>query len=261
MRHGGEKYNKFSYSATFGFSVPTGAYGLEQVVPDNLLALSDDVDIRTGNGEHWRVRRVPLDPKLVKGEGRMEVALSARWDAWKDVEVKSWVLPLANGKEGDWYMRIHRIVTGREIRVCDAAYSVDGRKSDGSRRRLDGWDDARGEGLQLNSGTPSTSALVRSSAGTIGIRSIPWSPNRLGGEGGGSGVPRIIQCAPNSNIVFPSTLLPAVVHKLTPRSEPYWIVSAVFAVVGHGKEDGWKEAWEERVEVPAWIEGVLKAEV
>ncbi|KAG8988830.1 hypothetical protein FRB94_000375, partial [Tulasnella sp. JGI-2019a] len=99
MRHTAEKYSKLCYSATFGFSVPVGAYGLEQAVPDCTLALSDDADIKDGNGCHWRVRRVPKDAKMIRGpglsatgdgEGKFEVGMVAGWDAWRDVDVKTW---------------------------------------------------------------------------------------------------------------------------------------------------------------------------
>ncbi|KAG8870713.1 hypothetical protein FRB97_009458 [Tulasnella sp. 331] len=278
MRHSGEKYSKLSYSATFGFSVPVGAYGLEQIVPDCTLALSDDVDVKDGNGCHWRVRRVAKDAKLIRGspslepighgKERLQVGMVATWDAWKDVDVKTWIIPMPAGEasfEGDWHLRVHRIVTGRTIWTCDGGFSVSGVKSDGSRRRLVAWDDVLDEGVlsSQSSETTSSSALVRSIDGTTGIRAIRWSPKpteaALDATGQLPVEARIINCAPDSNIMFPKSLLPTLNTELSPRAEPHWLISGVFAVAGHSADDrSWRRAWEEELPIPDWLRQVLK---
>lgn len=62
-----------AYSAAFGFSVPTGALGLQQHVPDSTLALSDD-----GDGERWVVRRDVDDVEISSGG-----VLKSSWEPWR----------------------------------------------------------------------------------------------------------------------------------------------------------------------------------
>lgn len=107
VRHGAEKYAKFAYSTHFGFSVPAGAAGLEQLAADNCLALSED-------GVHWRVREEPLDPAAADGR------LRCRWTPWPDVEIETWLLA-----EPPWHVRVHRIVTARRLRTAEGAFAVD----------------------------------------------------------------------------------------------------------------------------------------
>lgn len=246
LRHSAEKYGKLAYSSAFGFCVPTGSYGLEQNSPDCTLALSDDVDVVSGNGNNWRVRRTPLNASLIEEHS----ALYAQWDAWKDVDVQTWVVPLSEG-DGDWHLRAHQIVTKtREIWTCDGGFSLHGQSSVGSNRRLSNWDEEHDEGIQTTSSPQSASALVRSSMGTSGIISLS---NGLLAE------PRVLNLPPNSSIMFPHALLPAICHRLAPRDEPYWIFTAVFAVVGHTTGDpSWKSSWElgPKLEIPDWLQKI-----
>lgn len=63
VRASESKYGKFAYSSAFGYSVPTGAYSVESIGGDNVLALSED------QGETWRVRRQPLNATLESKDG------------------------------------------------------------------------------------------------------------------------------------------------------------------------------------------------
>lgn len=67
------KYGKFAYSAQFGFSVPTGALGLQQHAPDSTLALSDD------EGDLWVVRRKVSDV-AISDDG----VLKSTWKPWRE---------------------------------------------------------------------------------------------------------------------------------------------------------------------------------
>ena len=68
------KYGKLAYSSAFGFSVPTGAYGLQQHAPDSTLALSDD-----GNGERWSVRMF-VEDENISDEG----VVRSTWRPWRE---------------------------------------------------------------------------------------------------------------------------------------------------------------------------------
>ena len=249
MRHTESKYGKLAYSATFGFCVPTASDGLHALGSDCALALSDDGDVTSGNGDHWRVRKVPLDAAIVRGEGEGEVAVYARWDAWRDVDVRTWVAPLLPGAdhpEGDWHIRVHRITTGRQIKTCDGGFSVHGQSSRAPHRRLAGWDDELDEGTEVDS----DASLVRSRVGTTGVRLLEMEGSSVLRHNG-----MTVQCAPNSSILFPHSLLPGVGCVLEPRPEPYFIAVAIFALTGHSRNDAWKQSWDagRSLQVPKWL--------
>lgn len=72
MRGAAAKYGKLAYSAQFGFSVPTGPQGLQQVCPDSELVLSDDPE-----AERWVSRR-KVDDVHVSEKGWIRSA----WRPW-----------------------------------------------------------------------------------------------------------------------------------------------------------------------------------
>ncbi|RCG24061.1 DUF2264 domain-containing protein [Sphaerisporangium album] len=107
VRNGAAKYAKFAYSTAFGFSVPSGSWGLEQAALDSTLALSED-------GVHWLPCEVP-DGAAV-GEG----LLHARWQPWPDVEAETWLIA-----RPPWHVRVHRIVSGRRLTSAEGGFAVD----------------------------------------------------------------------------------------------------------------------------------------
>src|SRR6185295_8473630 len=107
MRHGGEKYAKFAYSTAFGFSVPLGQRGLEQIVPDSMLALSDD-------GAYYRVRERTVEAAMERG------VLRSLWRPWPGVEVETWLVP-----SPPWHMRVHRLRTDRPLWSAEGGFALD----------------------------------------------------------------------------------------------------------------------------------------
>ncbi|WP_198664367.1 DUF2264 domain-containing protein [Jiangella endophytica] len=107
LRHGPEKYGKFAYSTAFGFSVPVGGRGLQQLAPDSMLALADD-------GVHYRVREEPVAVGL---DGDVP---HSRWQPWPDVDIDTWLLP-----HPPWHLRIHRLRTGRRLHSAEGGFAVD----------------------------------------------------------------------------------------------------------------------------------------
>ena len=128
------RYGKFAYSSAFGYSVPTGALEIEQHAADSTLALSDD------SGEHWRVRRVPLDARIVDLANGGK-ALRSAWRPWKDVEVETWLVPPTEGSL--WHVRVHRLRSGRELRSADGAFAIHGQGECFSLRSADVADVSR----------------------------------------------------------------------------------------------------------------------
>ena len=88
QRNDAAKYAKFAYSSSFGFSVPTGSYGLEQLCPDSTLALSDDSErIR------WTVRRECEDVRIDSNG-----VIRSTWRPWSECEESSAELADSNSR-------------------------------------------------------------------------------------------------------------------------------------------------------------------
>lgn len=106
--HGEAKYEKFVYSSTFGFSVSKGMIGLSQGAFDNTLAVSDD-------HKYYRMRHGVQEYRIEKEY------LYSVWKPYKDVEIKTYVIPLM-----PWHIRIHQIKTGRELFLADGGFAING---------------------------------------------------------------------------------------------------------------------------------------
>lgn len=107
IRHAGEKYAKFAYSTSFGFSVPLGRRGLTQAAIDSMLALSDD-------GEYYRVRERTTESEYVHG------ALRSLWYPLSGVEVETWLIP-----GPPWHIRVHRLRTDRPLWSAEGGFALD----------------------------------------------------------------------------------------------------------------------------------------
>lgn len=104
--HMDAKYEKFVYSNIFGFSVPKGAYGLEQGAYDNMLALSEQ-------DEYYRVRHNSSIIKINENE------IVSSWLPYQDVKITTWLIPGL-----PWHLRIHYIETGRPLSLAEGGFSI-----------------------------------------------------------------------------------------------------------------------------------------
>lgn len=184
MAHSAAKYSKFAYSTRFGFSVPKGYFGLGEGAHDSTLALCE----RDG---HYRVRRFCEEFKIE------DTFVYSRWLPWKDVEVRTWLVPA-----GLWHVRIHRIVTARLLDAAEGGFAI-GRPADFS---------------------IAEETAVNVSKGNSFI-SLPWGISGISGlEGFAEAV--IIFPEANTNLLKPRTLIPTLTAQLDPGE--HWLVSAVF---------------------------------
>lgn len=231
LRHASAKYGKFAYSSTFGFSCPTGDLGVEQIAADSMLAVRD---ISTGtelaDGETWRVRRIPLEARIV-GRGTDEVHLRSKWRPWGDVEVETWLVPPRPDSPA-WYLRVHKITSGRKIATSEGGWATYGQGEDG--RAL----------IQAFSG--------ESSAG--GDEAVGWA--RAATKGGCAGVfdlsetkrvGKLVQTDPNSNVIFSRSILPSLEGE---AEGTVWLATAIF---GCPSGVAWEAEWEKRPTVPSYI--------
>ncbi|KAF2235254.1 hypothetical protein EV356DRAFT_445280 [Viridothelium virens] len=227
------KYGKYAYSSAFPYSVPTGSYTLEQFVPDNALALSDDA------GETWKMRREVLDAEIQVHDD--QPILVSKMKPWHDVEVKTWLLPPKDSDANDWHVRVHKVTTGRALQSGEGAFAIYGcKQADG--RTLTSFDVQIGE-----EGTHASSAeaLVVSRAGAVGIVELEQTSTRTGS---------ILDSDANSNLVEARTLLPTLRGDLK-AGDTKWFATAVFAIRESSErwKDEWRAGWAKRPSVPTWL--------
>jgi hypothetical protein len=195
--HTAAKYTKFAYSNVFGFSVPKGNFGLEQGAYDNDLALSE-------KDGYYRTRR-KSDKFVIKDD-----VIYSQWKPWKDVEIKTWVIPGA-----PWHVRIHRIDTARELSIAEGSFAIP-------------------KEMKLKSLTNSDLYQSEDSAAAL----LPW---------GGAGIKclcgnmkgQLVNVEPNTNLTQPLTLIPSLIGELD--QGVHWIASAVF---GSTETETSKKAYE-----------------
>ncbi|PDT45309.1 hypothetical protein CO661_23860 [Sinorhizobium fredii] len=106
MRFGSEKYAKFAYSTSYGFSVESDERGFVGGAFDSMLAFSDD-------GIHYRVRETNQDVRLAGN------VLYSKWSPWPDVVVETWLLPAS-----PWHVRLHRVATPRPLETAEGGFAI-----------------------------------------------------------------------------------------------------------------------------------------
>lgn len=246
------KYGKFAYSSHFGFSVPTGNL-IQQIAPDSTLALSKD------DGDTWRVPWKVQDIEfgtawLRRGCEILEEVPTVKsiWKPWKDVNVEVSTLLVAPCQRWpDWHLRTHRIKnlgsSKVTIRSLQGGFAIQGRED-----RLGGVLPSYTEDSYMDQaavfprcgestvpeGTQETwtSALVCSSAGTSGIRTMAFS--HLGQAKG-----EVLKPDSNSNLIWQRTLIPTVNSTTTLlEGETSRLDSAVFAV---GRNSGFENEYDD----------------
>ncbi|KAJ5946575.1 CAZyme family GH154 [Penicillium verhagenii] len=226
MRGTQAKYGKFAYSASFGYSVPTGAYELEQYAPDSMLALCDD------GGEVWKTRRVAVDARIEYPEAETGTpVIVSGWKPWADVDVESILVP-PSVRAPNWHLRAHRVRTGRALKTSEGAFAIYGIRSDNGRTL----------GALRGTVLDGESALVVSAVGAVGITELYNSG--IGRSG------RIVAADPNSNLIHGRTLLPSLAVDLAAGQES-WFVTAVYALPTRSTD--WKAMWEQKPQIPDWL--------
>lgn len=245
LRHASAKYSKFSYSSTFGFSCPTGDLGLEQISADSMIALQDISPSTKGcDGESWRVRRIPLEPKLID-RGKDTIHLYSKWRPWGDVEVTTWLFP-PQKESPNWYVRIHKIVTSnRKLAVSEGGWSTYGQGEDG-RALIQAFsgETSKGGDEALNWSRAATKG------GCVGVWNLPLPSSssqstEAGSESSSSSRKgKLVQTDPNSNVIFSRSILPSL---LSEAEGTVWLATGIF---GAPPGVDWKKEWERKPSLP-----------
>lgn len=180
--HGYEKYSKFAYSSRFGFSIARSNLTLEEFAPDSMLAVRVDG------------RLYGKESAAVDDSGRPEISMdgtgySVVWSPCPGVQVSTRVKATADGHE-----RVHEIKAERACEVWDCGFAVNASDaetsarngvSDGSDGRCVAWaecDGARCEAEDLTEGKAGEAVVIR--------------PD------------------PNTNLIVPKTVIPAIHHTI-----------------------------------------------
>ena len=118
VRNAPDKYAKFAYSSSFGFSVESDRWLHLGFAGDNVLALSPD-------GRHWRVRETVL-------AGRIEAQrLHTTWSPWDGCRIETVQFLL-----GQWEIRAHQIRSDRAYESVESGFAIPAGTGDGAVSRL-----------------------------------------------------------------------------------------------------------------------------
>jgi hypothetical protein len=194
--HDTSKYAKFAYSNHFGFSVPRGIRGLVQGAFDSTLALSEEDDL-------YRTRRECEDVSI---EGQV---VYSRWKPWKDVEIKTWLVPAY-----PWHIRIHRIDTQRCIDTAEGGFSIEPSRPGHTVPHQ--WNLVERHGI-----------VAKFPWGISGIVNLYGHTDR-----------QMVQAHTHTNLIMEHTVIPTLTAKLKPGV--HWLISAV---VGSRCENAYESIW------------------
>ncbi|KAF2140857.1 uncharacterized protein K452DRAFT_272545 [Aplosporella prunicola CBS 121167] len=260
------KYAKFAYSAAFAYSVPTGAYTLEQCVPESALAVSDD------EGETWKMRRVVEEARI---EERSDPDTASTYPVlistsrpYPSVTITTYLVP-PSSQSPYWHTRIHRIRTARALLIAEGGWAIHG-ASVATGRALGAYDGRTGEGVLVCNPSPATSESSSSSSpaaltsspltGASGVLALrhPQTPEK------GQMRAAVLAADANSNLVHPRSVLP-VLRASLPAGTSAWYVTGVFGLPageeGWGERTGTLHHWQEqRPRVPGWVEAMIRAD-
>ncbi len=184
--HDAEKYEKFAYSSRFAFSVPRSYVRLEEAAPDSMLAFEV-------NGMIY-VRR-----HREGFQGQSRIAENGVWAVWSPLEgivVETEIFPTPEG-----HVRNHTIKCKVPCKIYDCGFAYPFCQEETL--------------LELGE----REAVVRDGNGCSRIyrtqRGLVPLPARGNLKNGLPGTPIIIAAAPNTNLMFPLTRIPAIAYEIT----------------------------------------------
>ncbi len=135
-----------------------------------------------------------------------------------------------------WHVRIHRIICEQEIDVSEGGFCLPAEEKSGKRY----------EKSQLDQGAGRAAAV------------LPWGISGVVSLTGGNG--EVLQCFPNTNLLYPLTVMPLVKHHLNKGS--HMLISCVFGDMSKDRELRWnqmpKVSWQEEIVTVEWNGKVTK---
>ena len=190
--HEDEKYEKFAYSTQFAFSVTKEATSLNKGAFDSMLA------VKRAAKDLWHARSGCSSFALT------EDSVSFVWSPMEGVSIDTVIVPM-----GMWHVRRHTIRTAYEIEAAEGAFAV--RKDWAGKRPCDRISSRCLKGEK--------SAAAHGAFGTSAIFAVK------GYERG-----EVIHPEPNTNLMYPRTVLPTLHARL--QAGKHILVCVVYADAG-----------------------------
>ena len=213
MRNSADKYGKFAYSSRFGLSVEADRWVEMGFFGDNILAVSSDGRDYHGRGQRSAARI---------GENWIETS----WSPEAGIEIMT-----LQGFVRGFELRIHRITSEHDLATLESGHAVPSRC--GSRERRRSGKDA-----------PSLGAH---SIGAHGIAIILDDGHASAIAGlAGAREPELRDAAPNTNLVFPHSVVPMLAGRIAAGAERLLItaVRARFSAAADVREG---KIWEGKI--------------
>lgn len=177
--HVKEKYEKFVYSNQFGFSISRGTE-INDGAFDNTIAFS-------ASGENRYTMRNGCDSYETGTD-----FLRMTYRPVSGVKAESIIVPC-----GSWHVRIHKISCSCSIDVSDGGFSI--------RAENEGFTGEAGTGIRYSADQvfiEEKQAVIR----------LPWGVSGMVSLTGGRA--EVIQCFPNTNVLYPLTVMPVITYQL-----------------------------------------------
>ncbi len=168
------KYGKFAYDSKFGINVSKSSYEINENAPDSMLAFII-------NGYVY-VRRICLEHKI------LENGVYSKWSPYPGITVETTIIPNENGHE-----RTHKITSQVECEAFDCGFAINM------------YDGGRGDSNsgKFASGEEGNTSFARNIVSSCRVSSMTND-----GEG------RVIVAGPNTNILYPKTVIPAIRYQI-----------------------------------------------
>jgi len=181
------KYARFAYSTRYAFSVPHGDAPLEACAPDSSLLVSLD-------GQRWHGRAATRDHLVAPDH------VASTWEPLPGVVIRTRLEPAPDG-----HHRIHEITTPHPLHVVEGGFAAPRGPEPLASLALN---PSAGHAAILSPGH----AEWRHPGGTVAIIDTPVA-NAAPREA------RLVEPWPNTHLLYPSTVVPALVTTLTPGQQ------------------------------------------
>jgi hypothetical protein len=228
VKQSAAKYGKLSYSAAFGYSVPVGNLTLEELGGDSSLVLSADA------GETWKCRRETREARFETAADGHTTWLRSMWYPWPDVAVETWLVPPQEAAPL-WYVRVHRIKSGRALFSAEGGWAIYGQGANG--RALEAVD-----GMAFGTLEDGDVARAASLAGVSGIAVLGEPANKRTGKA--------MRTDANTNLMVPRAVLPVLMGEHGEKGPDEWLFTAVFGLVS--KPDKSAGSWDAQEAEAEW---------
>lgn len=184
--HMEEKYSKFLYSSRFAFSVPRSSWTLEEAAPDNMLAVV--------------CKGVVYTKGITKNEVVNENCICMEWSPCEGVDITTKILLIPGG-----HRRTHTVKSSISCMAYDCGFAIPDKKNMIFYVRNESKSDEKND-----------AEVICQESGR------EWYRVRCRS---GEGKAMVINASPNTNLMYPKTVIPGIVYEIEPGMQ---IIAAEF---------------------------------